>query len=771
MLTMIFTFFKRFAVALVLLIATSLSYVHADFQSTFSNIVSQMGSEYQADKLATKKGFSKAIKALKKEHKNFKSFSLFSRAAVDFNFALTKLCTAHQWPVSPKRYENCRSFAEQNGFLASPLIEKPASPRALKLTNVQLVTLMARSVDFVSTNTGKVSSDVRPASGQSSTTVPTRIIPSNGVSAASEGTIDVHFFSTVQLDEPLPKKFYVGEVYILNGTVRSGTTDSVFAFTCPISSGCSSTRNFARDTKGDRFSIPVYFDTPGSFNLGIIPGHSGESRLADITVVSGEPATSSNTNAPAATNVAVKYSKGDTTFSWNPNGFNPESADATPHLSRLVVFQNNHRVDFLFRQKTTSFSPESIYFKGFMPGEANWMIMQDGTRSTIQTISLVTLHFYKNEKNALSIESFSDYISTVQGAMIRFNGVAKTTIAKTIAVTLPNGTVKEYVQGEKDFAAGSRLSFSIPVHEAGTYIFEINDTLGAAALNAPVYVGNGIPLLPDYFALNEQKLSLSPLGTLNDVRINMLNLINRDRMANGLSPIALDTALNTLAQNHTQNMLDQNFFGHVNPQGKSPDDRRRSAGIQTPIRENLGKSTSIEHVEQGLMRSPIHRDALLDPRMKKVGIGVLKTADGYFLVTQNFSGDQLNQSTLSDIKRALIDQAQVTRGAKGLPLFREDTAGTTAASLWSGAMASNKFFSLTAPSQCSNCPADTITQTVRAQGIHEAFEVYIVKTSNQSVLVDELVGQNGMSDSSNSRISVGLSVGDFGEIYMVVLYF
>ncbi len=771
MLTMIFTFLKRFAVALVLLIVTSLSYVHADFQTTFSHVVTLMGTDYKADTLATKKGFSKIVKALKKEHKNFKSFSLFSRSSVDFNLAVTKLCASQQWPVSPKSYTNCRAFAEQNGFLASPLVSKPTSPRAVKLTNLQLATLIARSVDFATTNAGKISSDVHSASNDVSSTLPSRKMPTNAVSSASDGKIDVHFFSTVQLDEPLPKKFYVGEVYLLSGTVRSGKTDSVFAFTCPITSGCGSTRNFARDTKGDTFSIPIYFDTPGNFNLGIIPGHSGESRLADITVVSDEPSTYTRTSAPAASATMVKYSKGVTTFSWNANGFSNAASESTPHFSRLVVFQNSQRADFLFRQQLTSFSPESLYFKGFLPGSANWMIMQDGTRSTIQNISLVTQHFYKHEAGALSLENFSDYTSSPQGASIRFTGVAKTTIAKTLAVTLPNGTVKEYVQAEKDFAAGSRLSFTIPTPDAGTYIFEINDTLGSAALNAPVYVGNGIPLLPDFFELNEQKLSTAPVGTLSDVRANMLNLINRDRAANGLSMVTLDTALNNVAQNHTQSMVDQNFFGHVNPQGKSPDDRRRSANIQTPIRENLGKSTSLEHVEQGLMRSPIHRDALLDPRMKKVGIGVVKTADGYFLVTQNFSGDQLNQSTLSDVKRALLDQAQATRGSKGLSLFREDPNGTSAANLWSTAMASNKFFSLSAPAGCSNCPGDTITQTVRSQGIHEAFEVYIVKTSNQSVLVDELVGQNGMVDSTNNRISIGLSVGDFGEIYMVVLYF
>ena len=41
----------------------------------------------------------------------------------------------------------------------------------------------------------------------------------------------------------------------------------------------------------------------------------------------------------------------------------------------------------------------------------------------------------------------------------------------------------------------------------------------------------------------------------------------------------MENNLNNLAQNHSQNMINQNFFGHFDPQGRSPNDRAEAAGV------------------------------------------------------------------------------------------------------------------------------------------------------------------------------------------------
>lgn len=783
---MIVTFLSRVVIAFILLIATSLSYVQADFQTTESlknKVISLFGSAYSAQEIVTKKNFSLVSRTLKKEHPSLKSLALFSRSGVDFNFAITKLCTLHTWPVRTKKYENCRSFAKQNAFLDLPLLSNPSNPQKYLLTYEQLATLLARSVEYkknteiqsatrllqknsTSTSSLNLSPVIAPAISNGG--IPLRSIPTNSRGIDTD-TYDVRFFGNVQLDEPLPKDFYVGEVYMLKGVVLNKSVDSIFAFTCLSSSNCDVARNFSESINGSRFSIPLYFDTPGTFNLGLIPGHSGESRLAEVLVANEEvPQTN---DGSVASNLAVQYSRGTSTFAWNPNGFSQNEAIGRTAFSRLVIYQGNNRVDFIFRQPTIRFAPASSYFKDFSTGSAFWTVIQNNAASTPQSIPLIRQNFYKQENKLLTITAFNDYFPEARSTALEFQGIAKTSVSKTVAITLPNGKVKKIVVSESDFNPGERIVFSVPLTEPGSYIFEINDTLGSAVLNAPVYVGSGIPLLPDFFALNEQSLDAKPLTDLSAARITMLQLINKDRADHGLSGVSLDSSLNVIAQAHSDSMMRNNFFSHTDTQGNSPDDRRRAASIPTPIRENLGKSTSIEHVEAGLMRSPVHRDALLDDHMKRVGIGIAKSPDGYFLITQNFSGNQLSENDLRELKRELLTQANNVRASRNAPSLAEDATGSAAALEWARAMASNNFFSLTAPGNCTNCPALQFTEVVRSFGIRSAFEVYIVRASDESALVDQLITESTATDPGNTRISIGLSVGNFGEVYMVVLYF
>lgn len=45
---------------------------------------------------------------------------------------------------------------------------------------------------------------------------------------------------------------------------------------------------------------------------------------------------------------------------------------------------------------------------------------------------------------------------------------------------------------------GSQVYKKISFDKPGVYILEVNNMGGSAAINRPVYVGNGYPLLPDF---------------------------------------------------------------------------------------------------------------------------------------------------------------------------------------------------------------------------------------------------------------------------------
>jgi uncharacterized protein YkwD len=104
----------------------------------------------------------------------------------------------------------------------------------------------------------------------------------------------------------------------------------------------------------------------------------------------------------------------------------------------------------------------------------------------------------------------------------------------------------------------------------------------------------------------------------------LLELVNRDRRAAGLPPLVADPALATVAREHSLDMLQNHFVGHVSPTTGSPVDRVKRAGLPyTRLMENVGRNGSVEELEIGLMASPGHRSAILDRDVQRVGIGVI----------------------------------------------------------------------------------------------------------------------------------------------------
>lgn len=115
------------------------------------------------------------------------------------------------------------------------------------------------------------------------------------------------------------------------------------------------------------------------------------------------------------------------------------------------------------------------------------------------------------------------------------------------------------------------------------------------------------------------------------------NLINADRVANGLSPLKLNLAVSTVAGRHAQDEINRNFFAHNNPDGLSPFDRLRAAGIPfSYAAENLAINQDVTTAEKAFMNSPGHRANILNPNYTEVGIGVRYNSQGSVYVVQNF---------------------------------------------------------------------------------------------------------------------------------------
>lgn len=132
--------------------------------------------------------------------------------------------------------------------------------------------------------------------------------------------------------------------------------------------------------------------------------------------------------------------------------------------------------------------------------------------------------------------------------------------------------------------------------------------------------------------------SPAPSGVTADEQ-RAFELLNADRIANGLKPLKLNRSIVAVAEAHAQDMINRNFFAHQNPDGLSPFDRMRRAGISFGYAgENLAINSSVDGAERAFMNSPGHRANILNPNYTEVGIGIRYSPKGSLYLVQNFIG-------------------------------------------------------------------------------------------------------------------------------------
>ncbi|HEX6715783.1 MAG TPA: CvpA family protein [Pyrinomonadaceae bacterium] len=122
-----------------------------------------------------------------------------------------------------------------------------------------------------------------------------------------------------------------------------------------------------------------------------------------------------------------------------------------------------------------------------------------------------------------------------------------------------------------------------------------------------------------------------------DLEKRMLDLVNQDRIAAGLKPLAPDPELTEVARRHSADMFARGYFAHDTPEGISPFDRMHAANVHfTTAGENLALAPTIPVAHTGLMNSPGHRANILRPEFGRVGIGVMDGGMRGLMVSQEF---------------------------------------------------------------------------------------------------------------------------------------
>jgi uncharacterized protein YkwD len=125
------------------------------------------------------------------------------------------------------------------------------------------------------------------------------------------------------------------------------------------------------------------------------------------------------------------------------------------------------------------------------------------------------------------------------------------------------------------------------------------------------------PLEPDGTATGAE---IAPEGQLREYE----QLANAHRARVGCGPLRWDARTGAVAQAHADDMVRRDYFSHTNPEGQSPFDRLRAAGVTyTAAAENIafGYPTAAS-VLQGWLNSDGHRRNLENCGYTHHGLGL-----------------------------------------------------------------------------------------------------------------------------------------------------
>ena len=208
------------------------------------------------------------------------------------------------------------------------------------------------------------------------------------------------------------------------------------------------------------------------------------------------------------------------------------------------------------------------------------------------------------------------------------------------------------------------------------------ESVGANTSNDPVPETGSAPASGDSVAVESTGNGLPDFrpeaGRLAELRLYMLELINRERTSRRLEPVEL--AYNEGAQLHAEDLVGNRYMSHWNLRGETPYMRHTWTGGHDYSAENLSfrgvleapagfcappaSEQTLDGVMAGLMDSPGHRDNILRPHHREVNVGIANSCHGT-AVAQVFEGEYVRFSQPPELTEGrLVMAGQVVPGVE-----------------------------------------------------------------------------------------------------------
>lgn len=104
----------------------------------------------------------------------------------------------------------------------------------------------------------------------------------------------------------------------------------------------------------------------------------------------------------------------------------------------------------------------------------------------------------------------------------------------------------------------------------------------------------------------------------------LFNRVNEERKKLAIPELVWSPGIVVAARSHARDMWERRYFAHYSPEGEDVGDRLNKYKISyTFAGENLALAPTVSTAHTGLMNSEGHRANILEPKFKKIGIGVI----------------------------------------------------------------------------------------------------------------------------------------------------
>ena len=131
----------------------------------------------------------------------------------------------------------------------------------------------------------------------------------------------------------------------------------------------------------------------------------------------------------------------------------------------------------------------------------------------------------------------------------------------------------------------------------------------------------------------------SASSTLTADELETFNLINQQRINNGLSALKIDSEVQRVARIKAQDMVNNNYFDHNSPTYGTPFNMLKNFGISyNSAGENIAGNSSNSAAVTAWMNSSGHRANILNGSYNYTGIGVVSSPKYGKIYVQMFIG-------------------------------------------------------------------------------------------------------------------------------------